>query len=166
MSTFNLPLASSGPSGHSSSSAAAPLAIQDATQDAAPPQTEQSPELIAFLQAQQAKAERLAKRKEEAERLKVCPVAQSKKWEKMIGKHANDCKSFIADIGTSTCPDEIKSSNTKLFRSMLKQLTSMKADLQDCTKEAAEQLITEAPALEVEFKGLIRKWKKVNKLLS
>ena len=93
-------------------------------------------------------------------------MAHSKKWKKVIGKHANDCNFVIAEIGTSTCPDEIKSSNTKLFRSMLKQLTSMKAALQDCTKEAAEQLITEAPALEVEFKGLIRKWKKVSKLLS
>ena len=92
-------------------------------------------------------------------------MVQAKKWDKMMSKHANDCKSYIAEIGSSNCPDEIKSYHGKLFRPMLKQCSSMKAALHDCTEEAAVQLVTQAPVLEVDFKSLIKTWKKVDHLL-
>ena len=144
LSTFQMPLEQSGPS---SSSSAGTLAIQDAELAAATSPAGKSPEMLAFEKAQQERAEKLAKRKAEAEALRALPETQAKKWEKMMGKHCNDCKSYITDIQSSNCPVDVKAKNVKEFRAMLKRLTTMRASLTGCATEEARQLVTEAPGL-------------------
>jgi len=168
LSTFRMPLANSN---LSSSSSLDRLAIQDAgpqklDQTAPDAQQGKSPEMLAFEAAQKLKTDKLAARKAEAERLKALPATQAKKWENVLGKHCNDCKGYVADIQSSKCPDDVKTNNVKDFRAMLKRLVTARSSLQTCeTNAETEQLIADAPSLEVEFKSLIKKWKKVNKLL-
>ena len=168
LSTFRMPLANSI---FLSSSFLDRIAIQDAgpqklDQTAPDAQQGKSPEMLAFEAAQKLKAEKLAARKAEAERLKALPATQAKKWENVLGKHCNDCKGYVADIQSSKCPDDVKTNNVKDFRAMLKRLVTARSSLQTCESAyETQQLITDTPALEVEFKSLIKKWKKVNKLL-
>ena len=152
LSTFRMPLANSN---FSSSSSLDRLAIQDAgpqklDQTAPDAQQGKSPEMLAFEAAQKLKTDKLAARKAEAERLKALPATQAKKWENVLGKHCNDCKGYVADIQSSKCPDDVKTNNVKDFRAMLKRLVTARSSLQTCeTNAETEQLIADAPALEV-----------------
>ena len=163
LSTFQMPLGHHGPSASSSAGA---LALQDAPLATSIPSVmDKSPELLAFEKAQQEKAETLAKRKAEAEALKALPETQANNWEKVMGKHCNDCKGLIIDIQSSNCPADVKADHVKKFRGILKLLTGMRTRLADCTAQDAVQLVKDAPALGVDFKTALKKWKKVSNLL-
>ena len=165
LSTWSVPdVGCAGPS----SSSSATLAITDVDKsDAATAVPGIPEELLQLQKAQQAKAEKLAKRKAEQEALKALPTTQAKKWEKQMGKQINDCTGYIAELQSSKqYPEDVKKQYVKEFRAELKGMSAMREQLQAATAESAVQLVVDAPVLEVQFKDLVKKWKKVAKALA
>ena len=151
-----------------SSSSSATLAITDGDKsDAATAVAAIPEELLQLQKAQQAKAEKLAKRKAEQEALKALPTTKAKKWETQMGKQINDCTGYIAELQSSKqYPEDVKKQYVKEFRAELKGMSAMREQLQAATAESAVQLVVDAPVLEVQFKDLINKWKRVAKALA
>ena len=151
-----------------SSSSSATLAITDVDKsDAATAVAGIPEELLQLQKAQQAKAEKLLKRKAEQEALKALPTTKAKKWETQMGKQINDCTGYIAELQSSKqYPEDVKKQYVKEFRAELKGMSAMREQLQAATAESAVQLVVDAPVLEVQFKDLIKKWKRVAKALA
>ena len=98
-----------------SSSSSATLAITNVDKsDAATAVPGIPEELLQPQKAQQAKAEKLAKRKAEQEALKALPTTKAKKWETQMGKQINDCTGYIAELQSSKqYPEDVKKQYVK-----------------------------------------------------
>ena len=84
-----------------------------------------------------------------------------------MGKQINDCTGYIAELQSSKqYPEDVKQQYVKEFRAHLKGMSATREHLQAATAESAVQLVVDAPVLEVQFKDLIKKWKRVAKALA
>ena len=145
-----------------------PLALTDAeaTESYQPKvETDQEKALREFQAKELEKAEKLAAKKAENQRIKELPETQAAKWVKQLDKQLRECRGLLASIGKSDAPAETKKSFTKEFKAEHKAMEQMRDQLKASTPEEAVPLIQEAPALEVQFKGAMKRWKKVAKVL-
>ena len=84
-----------------------------------------------------------------------------------MGKQINYCTDYIAELQSSKQhPEDVKKQYVKNIRAELKGMSAMREQLQAATAESAVQLVVDAPVLEVQFKDLIKKWKRVAKALA
>lgn len=124
-----------------------------------------TPEQELFEKKEKDKAEKLAARKAEADRIMCLPETQAKKWVGQIAKQINDCNGMIAECQGPKCAEYVKNGYLKDFRREFKALGDLREQLKAATADDAPQLIIDAPAAEVAYKTRVKQWRKVCKAL-